>query len=310
MKIVFMGTPEFAVPTFEMLASSGWILQAVFTAPDKPRDRMETIPTPVGGLAERLGLPLHKFPSLKKDDRGLQVLRELAPDVIVVVAYGRFLPKPILDLPRLGCVNLHPSLLPLYRGPSPVPAALLAGDGTTGVTTMLLDEGMDTGPLLMQEEVAILPEDNAETLSARLADLGARLMERTLRGLEAGTLRPVPQDGSRATVCKLLEKEEGALDWREPAAVIHNKVRAYAPWPGTFTTLHGKRLKVLEGRPFPEAEADAPPGTILQVRARGIDVATGRGVYQVTTVKLEGKNACPVAVFICGHRIIPGEIWL
>jgi methionyl-tRNA formyltransferase len=310
MKIVFMGTPQFAVPTFEMLASPGWTLQAVFTTPDKPRDRMETTPTPVGELAEQLGLPLYKFASLTKDDRGLQVLRELAPDAIVVVAYGRLLPKPILDLPRLGCVNLHPSLLPRYRGPSPVPAALLAGDGTTGVTTMLLDEGMDTGPILMQEEVAILPEDNAETLSARLAHLGARLMERTLRGLDAGTLRPVPQDHSRATVCKRLEKEEGALDWHEPAVVIHNKVRAYAPWPGTFTTLHGKRLKVLNGRPFPEAVAEAPPGTILQVRARGIDVATGKGVYQVTTVKLEGKNACPVAVFICGHRIIPGEIWL
>jgi methionyl-tRNA formyltransferase len=310
MKIVFMGTPEFAVPTFEMLADSPWTLQAVFTTPDKPRDRMETIPTPIGDRAERLGLPLYKFPSLKKDDRGLTVLRDLAPDAIVVVAYGRLLPPPILAVPPLGCVNLHPSLLPRHRGPSPVPAALLAGEETTGVTTMLLDEGMDTGPILLQEEVAVLPEDNAETLSARLAVLGAGLMRRTLKGLEAGTLTPRPQDESRATTCKLLEREDGGVHWEDPAQVIHNKVRAFTPWPGSHTTLHGKRLKILEGRPFPEAKAEAPPGTILQVRARGIDVATGKGIYQVTTVKLEGKNACPVAVFICGHRIIPGEIWL
>ena len=305
-----MGTPEFAVPTFEMLAASPWTLQAVFTTPDKPRDRLETTPTAVGHLAERRGLTVYKFPSLKKDDRGLEVLRGLAPDVIVVVAYGRLLPKTILDLPRNGCINLHPSLLPRYRGPSPVPAALLAGDETTGVTTMLLDEGMDTGPLLLQEAVSVLPEDNAETLAARLADLGADLMARTLRGLEAGTLHPRPQDESRATVCKLIDKEDGAINWREPARVIHNKVRAFTPWPGSFTTLHGKRLKVMDGRPFPELVPDAPPGTILQVRARGIEVSTGEGIYQVTTVKLEGKNACPVAVFICGHKIIPGEVWL
>jgi methionyl-tRNA formyltransferase len=305
-----MGTPDFAVPTFEMLAASPWTLQAVFTTPDKPRDRLETTPTPVAELAEGRGLPVYKFPSLKKDDRGLRVLRELAPDLIVVVAYGRLLPKPILDLPPLGCLNLHPSLLPRYRGPSPIAAALLAGDETTGVTTMLLDEGMDTGPLVLQETVSILPEDNAETLSARLADLGAGLVARSVRGLEAGTLRAHAQDETKATVCKLLEKEEGSIDWQEPARVIHNKVRAYTPWPGSFTTLHGKRLKILEGRPLVDAVPEAPPGTILQVRSRGIDVATGEGVYQVTTVKLEGKNACPVAVFICGHKIIPGEIWL
>jgi len=310
MKIVFMGTPEFAVPTFEMLAASGWTLQAAFTTPDKPRDRLETTPTPVGDLAERRGLPVYKFPSLKKDDRGLQVLRELVPDIIVVVAYGRLLPKAILDLPPLGCINLHPSLLPRYRGPSPIPAALLAGDETTGVTTMLLDEGMDTGPILLQEKVSILPEDNAESLSERLADLGASLMARTLRGLEAGTLRPKPQDDACATVSKLLDKEDGNISWQEPARIIHNKIRAFTPWPGSFTTLHGKRIKILEGRAFPEVQPEAPPGTILQVRARGIEVATGEGVFQVTTVKLEGKNACPVAVFICGHKIIPGEIWL
>ena len=310
MKLVFMGSPEFALPALRCLCASPWEVLAVFTSPDKARGRgMEMSPTPVGLEAERQGIPVHKYASLRKDDAPFSVLYGLHPDFIVVVAYGKILPREILGVPRRGCVNIHPSLLPRHRGPAPIPAALLAGDEVTGVTTMFMDEGLDTGPILMQCREAILPEDNAQTLAVRLADTGADLLIRTLEGLERGDLRPTPQDSAQATHSQMLKKGDGQIDWTAPAAAIAGKVRAYTPWPSAFTTFHGKRLKILEGRALDESPGGAMPGTVLRVRVRGIDIACGTGVFQATTVKLEGKNACPVAIFLSGHKIMAGELW-
>lgn len=309
MKIIFMGTPHFSLPTLSNLLNSKHEIIKVVTRLDKQQGRgLKLKTTPVGEYCQNLSLPTFKVGSLKKQSI-IKEIKNLNPDCIVVVAFGAIIPKEILEIPKYGCINLHPSLLPKYRGPSPIQYALLEGEKTTGVTTMILDEGLDTGPILLQEEVAILPDDNYKTLSERLARIGADLMLKTLEGIEKGNIIPKPQDNEKATYTKKIEKKDCLIDWNFPAKRILNMVKAFYPNPCAFTYFHGKILKIIEGEIIEFKEKSIAPGTIFDVKARGIDVVCGEDIFRIKIVHLEGKNPCHVSAFICGHKIDPGQIW-
>ncbi len=308
MRLVFFGTPEFAIPTLDALVAAGHAVELVVTRPDQPAGRHMHLPAPpVVGAARRLGLALAQ-PEKPGVDEFASRLRALAPEAAVVVAYGRLISPRLLRIPRRGFVNLHPSLLPRYRVPSPIESALAAGDEVTGVTTMLLDEGMDTGPILLQREVPVGARERTPELEARLAGVGASLVVETIAGMAAGTIAPTPQDGARATVTAKLERRMGRADWGLTARELANRCRAFDPWPGTFTGFRGARLKIhgLENagaRPGEEA-----PGTVLDVSPAGIAVRCGEGtVALVTEVQREGKRRMPADAFIIGERVARGE---
>ncbi|MBI3953702.1 MAG: methionyl-tRNA formyltransferase [Chloroflexi bacterium] len=299
LRLVFMGTPAFAVPALERLAADGHELVAVYTQPDKPAGRGRAVAaSPVKERALTLGLAVRQPPTLRRPQE-VESLQALAPQAIVVAAYGKLLPPEVLAVPPLGCLNIHPSLLPRHRGPAPVAAALLAGDPTTGVTIMLLDAGMDTGPILMQREVAIGPEETAGALAGRLARLGADLLAEALVRWAAGQLRPQPQDASLATVSRRLAKEEGELDWARPAPELARQVRALQPWPGTYTRWQGRVLKVLEARAWPEL-ASPGPGVVWERNAACL-VGTGDGCLELHTIQLEGRRPVSAAEFLRGQ---------
>lgn len=309
MKIIFMGTPHFSLATLSKLLESKHKVLKVFTRLDKPKGRgLQLKTTPVGEYCQNLSLPLFKTSSLKKNDV-LEEIRSLNPDAIVVVAFGAFIPKEILEIPKFGCINLHPSLLPRHRGPSPIQYALLEGDQTTGVTTMLLDEGMDTGPIFKQEEVAILLEDNYIKLSERLALIGANLMIKTLEEIENGKIKPVPQDPLKATYTKKITSDDLKINWKLPAEKIKNMIRAFSPFPGAYTYFNKKILKIWEGEVIKSDKKDFPPGTIVDVKSRGIDIFCGEDIFRITKLQIEGKKPCHSSAFICGHKIIIGEVW-
>ena len=247
MKIVFFGTPEFSVPFLQALIDAkDFDVVAVVTQPDKPVGRKQILtPSPVRVLAEASKIPVLPYPTLKKDSVRDE-LAALQADVYVVVAYGKLIPQPILELPPLGAINVHPSMLPKFRGPSPIQYAVASGENETAVSIMLLDAGMDTGPILAQEPVAILPTDTTPTLSERLMAVGAPLLVDTLRGYQAGTIKPTSQNDADASITKLLDREDGRIDWNEPAEVIERKIRAYTPWPGSFAVVqhNGAELRV------------------------------------------------------------------
>ncbi len=305
-----MGTPEFAVPTLELLHSRKHSLAGVFTQPDRPSGRGQNpAAPPVKQAALRLGLPVHQ-PEKIRTPEVLELLRSLAPEAIVVVGYGKILPQTILDIPRYGCFNLHASLLPKYRGAAPINWALICGETATGVTTMRMDAGMDTGPILLQQEVEIAPEDDALTLSQKLAALGAPLMAETLRRIEAGDLAPKPQDHSQATLAPMLKKEDGLVDWNSPAGDIVNRVRGLAPWPGAYTRFRGALLHIWKARSVGDWElAEQEPGTLL-VRGRRLLVTCGAGMLEPLEVQLEGKRRLSAADFLNGARIQPGETFM
>ncbi len=308
MRVVFFGTPEFALPTLRALVTAGHEVVLVVSRPDKPAGRhLRTAPPPVVAAARQLGLPLAQ-PGTLNGNEFVRRLQALAAEVAVVVAYGRLIPPRLLAVPPFGFVNLHPSLLPRHRGPSPIQWAIACGDEQTGVTTMLLDEGMDTGPLLLQRATEIGPAERAPELEARLAELGAELVVATLAGLAAGTLAPQPQDERLATVTPKLERRMGRIDWQRPAEELARACRAFDPWPGLFCTFRGGRLKVhgLEVAP-PTAGAEAP-GTILAVSTAGIAVRCGQGsVALLTDLQREGRRRLPADAFVIGERIAPGE---
>ncbi|GBD11874.1 Methionyl-tRNA formyltransferase [bacterium HR23] len=303
MRLVFMGTPAFALPVLEALAEAGHHISGVFTQPDKPAGRGRVLePPPVKVWAEGKGIPVFQPPSLRRPE-AQETLRRLAPEVIVVSAYGKILPPEVLAIPPLGCLNLHPSLLPRYRGPSPVQSAILNGDPVTGVTVMLMDAGLDTGPILSQQEEPIRDEDTAGTLTERLFRLGATLLVHTLERWARGKISPIPQDPSQATTTRLLKKEDGLLDFTQPAVRLWRMVRAYDPWPGTFTRWKGKVLKVLEARPWAE---DTPhrPGTVVPLPPHApapAGVQTGEGVLALLRLHLEGKRPLGCREFLLGY---------
>lgn len=297
MRIVFCGTPEAAVPALDAIAArSGWELAAVLTQPDRRAGRgLRSAPSPVKARALALGVSVHT-PARVKEVRGL--LESLRPDVIAVVAYGHIFRQWLLDLPPLGCVNLHFSLLPRHRGVAPVAWAILAGDEETGVATMRMDRGVDTGPVFRTERVPIGPGDTLGSLTASLAALGGPLLADTLAGLEAGTETAEPQDDSRATYARKLEKEDGRIDWSRAAAEIERLVRGLHPWPGAFTTYRGKILKVLAAA----AEAGELPAGALRERDGAVVVGTGDGVLRLGEVQIAGKPRTSGEAWFRGAR--------
>jgi len=308
-RVLFMGTPEFAVPALRRLLESYQVV-GVVTQPDRPAGRGQKVQmSPVKGLALAHGLPVLQPRSLRKDPVAIQAITKLRPDLIVVAAYGLILPQPVLDLPPHGCLNIHASLLPRWRGPAPIPAAILAGDEETGVTLMRMDAGMDTGPILAQRRTPIRPDDTTASLSERLAELGADLLAETLPGWLKGEIAPQPQDEAQATVCGLIRKEDGQIDWTRPAVLIERQVRAYHPWPGAFTFWRGQQLKVLRagGATALHARlADHSPGTVILVD-RTPGVITGEGVLLLEEVQLAGKRAMPAQAFVQGYRDFVGS---
>jgi methionyl-tRNA formyltransferase len=305
MKLVFCGTPRFAVPTLEKLVSSGFEVHLVVTQPDKPRGRgLELAPSPVKSRALELGLPVVQPDKIKNNEDFRGQLTANQPQAIVVVGYGRIIPPWMIDLPALGNINLHASLLPKYRGAAPIQWAIAMGETVTGVTTMRIDAGLDTGDTLVQKEISIAPEDTAETLAPRLAAVGADLMVETLRGLEAGTVQPRPQDHSRATLAPILKREDGLIDFRRTADEISNRLRGFQPWPGAFTSFRGKQLHVWAAK---AASATLPPGEI-KVEGERMLVGCGQGTaLEFLEVQLEGKKRMAARDFVHGYPPKAGE---
>ena len=306
MRIVFMGTPEFAVPSLEALLSSSDQVVGVVCQPDRPKGRgHQVVAPPVKVVAERAGIPVLQ-PLKIRTPEFLQALSSWQPDVIVVAAYGRILHKPILQLPPMGCVNVHGSLLPKYRGAAPVQWAVINGETETGITTMLMDEGMDTGAMLLQEKLEIIPDDTAGTLAPRLAALGGRLLIKTLTQLKAGTLVPTKQDDQQATMAPLLKKEDGLVDWTMSAMSLTNRVRGLSPWPGAYTFLGVERWNIWKAVLQGTAITDTP-GTIVAVTKQSIVVATGDGLLEIREIQTANSKRMAVAQFLAGHRVTVGQ---
>jgi methionyl-tRNA formyltransferase len=308
MRLVFFGTPEIAVPTLDALVAAGHEIALVVSRPDKPAGRHLEMTTPAVVHAARR----HALPSAQPEKLGVDEfyfrLRSLEPDVAVVVAFGRLISPRVLAVPRHGFVNLHPSLLPRHRGPSPIAWAIASGDRETGVTTMLLDEGMDTGPILLQRRTPIGPKERTPDLEARLATLGAELTVETLAGLEAGTVVATPQDAALATVTPKLGRRDGRIDWSWRAEVLADRSRAFDPWPGLFCNFRGTRVKVHGAEVAPPAPGDEPPGTVLAISSAGVAVRCGAGsIAMLTELQREGRRRMPADAFILGERVAPGE---
>jgi methionyl-tRNA formyltransferase len=311
-RIVFMGTPEFAVPALEALvAADDVVVAAAVTQPDRATGRGQRVAaTPIKAVALRHAIAVHQ-PETLRDPRIREELGRLVPDLIVVAAYGKLLPRAILNLPAQGCVNVHASLLPRHRGAAPVQWALLEGDATTGVTIMRMNEGLDEGDILLQRTEPILATDTATALGTRLAHLGARTLLETIRGLKEGSIVPRPQDPSQATLAPRIRKEMGRVDWCEPAHFLERKVRAFQPWPTAYTSLCGRQLKILKAAvraTVPPPEGRRAPGMVVEIASDGIAVATGDGILVLRMVQLEGKKALSAADFLRGHPLAFGDV--
>jgi len=309
MKVVFFGTPDFAVPTLEKLVESRHEVALVVSRPDRPVGRHQVLtPPPVVEAARSYKIECLQPNSLKSEEIDAR-LREIGADAAVVVAYGKMIPGRLLEIPRHGFVNLHPSLLPRHRGPSPIQWALVCGDRATGVTTMQIDEGMDTGPLLLQRRVPIEPGETAEMLAPRLAESGAELVVQTLDELEEDSLtpRPQPSDGSNTT--PMLRRNFAKVDWSMPARQLVNRLRGFTPWPGLFTKFRGGRLKIFgldEVTPPPRGKEK--PGTVVTADPNGVVVRCGKGTaVKITEVQREGRRRMPVDAFLIGERVSRGE---
>ncbi len=301
-----MGTPDFAVPVLTALAETYQVI-GVVTQPDRPSGRgRRPAPSPVKQVALERGLPLAQPQSLRTPEAMVQ-LATWKPDVIVVAAFGQILRQDVLDLPTYGCLNVHASLLPRWRGAAPISAAILAGDEVTGVTIMQMDAGLDTGPILAQREEPIRPNDTQAALEKRLARLGAALLVETLPAYLTGDLPPRPQSEEGTTYARRLRKEDGRLDWSRPAVELGRQVRAFNPWPGAFTTWRGRRFNVLYAAPLPTWQGDTPPGTVIALADDGVAVATGEGALRLEEVQLAGKRRMDISAFLCGQRDCVGS---
>lgn len=298
MKAIFMGTPEFAVPSLEAMAAAGHEIAAVFTQPDRAKGRGQDVAkSPVKMAAQRLGLAVLQ-PERVRRPEVIEQIRAIAPEVMVVVGYGQIIPQAILDIPPLGIINVHASLLPKYRGAAPIQWAIARGEMKTGVTTMRIDAGLDTGEMLLKAETEIGEEETAVELSARLAPMGAELLRRTLE--EISCIKPEKQDNSQASYAPILKKEDGRIEWTMPAREIANRVRGFQPWPGCYTMWREKRLAIWRAR---AREGEGWPGEI-----HGACVACGEGVLELIEVQPEGKKRMPAADFLRGHQVKDGEV--
>ena len=304
-----MGTPDFSVPVLQALINSGFQVDAVYTQPDRRAGRgQHVMSSPVKRLAESHGLyvvQIEKF----KDAGNIEKLDELKPDAIVVASFGLLLPAEVLSIPKYGCINVHPSLLPRYRGASPIATAILRGDEITGVTIMLMDKGMDTGPILAQTEVPISDDDTSGSLGEKLAKFGSRLLVETLNLLIEGHIKATPQDETKATHTKMIKKEDGQIEWRLSASELWRRVRAFDPWPGSYTNWRGKRLKLLKVLPLPDGKNEEP-GRVIALSHLSpvcVGVQTGHGVLGLVKVQLEGKREMSAEEFARGQRDFIGS---
>ncbi|RMG59738.1 MAG: methionyl-tRNA formyltransferase [Deltaproteobacteria bacterium] len=303
-----MGTPDFAVPSLKVLIESEEVVLVV-TNPDKPKGRgKKVLPPPVKEVALQAGIPVFQPLRLKGNEEAVREIASYRPDLIVVVAYGKILPPEVLSIPKLFCVNVHASLLPKYRGAAPIQWSLINGETRTGVTIMKMDEGMDTGPILLMREEEIRDDDDAGTLSGRLSLLGAEALREALDLLRRGELVETPQNDSEATYAPMISKEMGEIDWSQPAEKVRNLVRGLSPQPGAFTSFRGKRLKVrraaVEEMPL---DKGLPPGTVADVRKDGIVVACGDGSLLLQVLQPEGKKEMDAWAFAQGYRVSRGE---
>jgi methionyl-tRNA formyltransferase len=305
LNLVFCGTPAFAVPTLEKLVEAGFAVPLVITQPDRPKGRgMELAPSPVKERALQLGLHIGQPDKIKNDEEFRNQLAAIAPDAIIVVGYGRIIPQWMIDLPPLGNINLHASLLPQYRGAAPIQWAIALGERVSGVTTMRIDAGLDTGDILVQKEIAIAAEDTAVTLAPRLAAVGADLTVETLRGLQARTILPRPQDHAKATLAPILKREDGRIKFQFTAQEILNRLRGFQPWPGAYTSFRGKNLHIWAAQPVERAMNAAE----IVVESGHLIVGCGAtSALELLEVQLEGKKRMPVGDFVHGHQPRTGE---
>lgn len=303
MKIIYMGTPDFAVPALKSLANSQHTVCAVFTQPDKPRGRKQVMTPPdVKVCAQSLDIPVFQPESMKSEE-AIELVKGFAPDVIVVAAYGKILPKAVLDIPKYGCVNIHGSLLPKYRGAAPIQQSVLNGDKVTGITTMLMDVGLDTGDILQTAETEIGENETSGELFDRLAELGGELILKTLTALENGSLTPVKQDESLATHTSKIDKSLCPIDFSKSAFEVHNKVRGLNPWPVATTKISGKSVKVYSTR---LCEKSGKSGTVLSVKP--LVVACAEKSVEIIELQPEGKKRMTAEAFLAGHRLEIGDI--
>jgi methionyl-tRNA formyltransferase len=306
MEIVFLGTPEFAVPSLERIVEAGHRVAAVYTQPDRPKGRGgQLASSPVKQAAERLGIAVHQ-PERVRRLEVVEQLRGFAPDVMVVVGYGQIIPQSIIDIPKHGIVNVHASLLPKYRGAAPIQWAIANGEAITGVTTMRIDAGLDTGDMLLKWETPIGPEETALELGPRLAEAGADLLVRTLASIEAGSVHPEPQDSSQATLAPILKKEDGRIDWSWTARDIFNRSRGFVPWPGTYTTWRGGALNIWKCRPVDEHH-DGAPGQLRADRKRLMVACGGGTLLELLEVQIEGRKRVSAEAFLNGQRLSDNE---
>jgi len=312
LRLVFCGTPQFAVPSLKYLLNQPEIeVAAVITQPDRPKGRGQEISqSPVKQVALEAGVLVHQPPKIRAPEFQ-PVLEALAPDAIVIIAYGQIIPARLLAIPKLGWINLHASLLPKYRGAAPINWAIVNGETVTGITTMRIDAGMDTGDMLLQQEISIGAKETAPELAARMSEAGAPLMLKTLMGLQSGALQPRPQDHQYATMAPMLKKEDGRIDWNLSADQIFNRMRGFTPWPGATTTFRGQSCQVW-GEPSTEAESQklpGPPGTIHTAMGKLSEllVVCGRGLLRVTEVRLEGRKLVSATAFVNGAHLRVAE---
>jgi len=306
LRILFMGTPQFACPTLQMLIERGENVIAVVTQPDRPKGRGQQMQfPPVKELALSHGIPVIQ-PVKVRLPEAVEEIRGLNPDLIIVVAFGQILPKALLDIPRYGCINIHASLLPRYRGAAPLNWCIINGEHETGITTMLMDVGLDTGDMLLKRTTAITPEDDASSLHDRLSLLGAATMAETLDLLLAGKLQPEKQDDSLSCYAPMLKKELGEINWNAPTLNIVNLVRGITPWPGAYTKFDGKTVKLHKVR---AGSGRGTPGEILSAGKAGIEAASGDGSIIIEELQLEGKKRLPAAEFLAGCKLEPGSFF-
>jgi methionyl-tRNA formyltransferase len=307
-RVVFLASGAFAAPSLEALLDAGHEVAALVTQPDRASGRGQALaPPPVKPVAERRGVRVLQLPKVRTPE-AQAALRELRPDLQVVVAFGQILPRAVIDIAPRGTVNVHASLLPRLRGAAPIQWAIANGDAETGVTTMQIDEGLDTGPLLLARATKVGPDETAAELEPRLARLGAELLVETVAGLERGTLQPTPQDGARATLAPLLRKEDGRVDWTLPARAIACRARGFHPWPGAFTAHGGRLLKLIRVRDDASTPAVGEPGVVARVDAAGVLVACGAAsALRLEEVQPESRRAMPAAAWAQGARLRPGD---
>ena len=307
MRIVFMGTPDFSVPALEALAGAGHQVVAAVTQPDKPKGRGKAVQmTPVKEKALELGIPVYQ-PVKVREPEFVEKLRSMEPDAIVVVAFGQILPKSILELPKYGCINIHASLLPKYRGAAPIQWAVIDGEKESGITTMYMDEGLDTGDMLEKVVIPLEEKETGGSLHDKLSAAGGQLILSTLKGLEEGTLKGTPQGDSDTCYAKMLKKSLGDIDWTMDGAAIERLIRGLNPWPSAYTCLHGKTLKIWDADVL-EQEYGVQPGTVAEVSKSSLIIQTGKGSLSVRSLQLEGKKRMDIEDFLRGYSVEKGAV--